>query len=117
MKILLIAFLLASSPDVIEPGYRMGGYNENPSPMPGTLKALGARWEMDYRTLRPALLKAGWGGIPREYSHPTVFGFPEVNCGLGWQAVCWSMFHKNGRGVFLQLHPTDDGRLILIGAE
>lgn len=47
--------------DVIEPGYRMGSYKENPSPMSGTLKALGARWETDYRTLRPALLKAGVG--------------------------------------------------------
>ncbi|ARZ73240.1 hypothetical protein CCR98_03250 [Stenotrophomonas sp. WZN-1] len=32
----------------------------------------------------------------------------------GWQAVCWSMSHKNGRDVLLQLHPTDDGRLVLI---
>lgn len=117
MKILLISFLLATSPVAIEPGYRMGSYKDNPSPMPGTLKALGARWEMDYRTLRPALLKAGWVGTPREYSHRTILGFPEVNCGQGWQAVCWSMFRKDGRDVSLLLHPTDDGRLILIHAD
>jgi len=116
MKIILISFLLASSPVTIEPGYIMGSYKDNPSPMPGTLRTIGARWEMDYRVLRPALLKAGWRGTPREYSHRTVLGFPEVNCGQGWQAVCWSTFHKNGRELHLELHPTDDS-LILIGAK
>jgi len=120
MKSILIALLLTSAPPstepgYIEPGYMMGSLKANPPPMPGALKAMGAQWEMDYKTLRRALLKAGWVATPREYSHPTVYGFPEVNCGQGWQAACSSGFRKGKQEVFLWLHPTGTN-LILIGA-
>lgn len=121
MKSLLIALVPTSTPPStdpghIEPGYILGSLKKNPPPMPGAIKAMGAQWEMDYRTLRSALLKTGWNALPREYSHSTVLGFPEVNCGQGWQAVCSSGFRKGERELFLWLHPTGS-KLILIGAE
>ncbi len=114
MKSIFIALLLTSTPPSaepghIEPGYIMGSLKANPSPMPAALKAMDAKWEMDYKTLRRFLPKAGWVATPREYSHPTVYGFPEVNCGQGWQAVCSSGFHKASRksfSGFIQQTPT-----------
>lgn len=62
-----------------------------------------------YPEVRRALLSSGWQPVPadRTYLHDKQppYGYEELVCGTGWQAVCAANFARSGAIVCLHLKP------------
>jgi len=73
----------------------------------GLLKKLGLEKGQSYSTARATLVKRGW---QIDYAHAennqtSPYGFKEVVCGNGWQAVCSARFMRASQEIMLTLQP------------
>jgi hypothetical protein len=74
------------------------------------LKTMGLRAGQTYDSAKLQLTEHGWKvdatyASTHEAAEAPPFGFKEVICGNGWQAVCSARFLRDGKAVVLTLHP------------
>jgi hypothetical protein len=63
------------------------------------------RQGQDYSVVKAMLLKRGWD-VDTQYGDGTnPYGFKEVVCGSGWDAVCSARFLLGSRRILLTLKP------------
>jgi hypothetical protein len=83
------------------------------------MKELGLRQGQRYASAKAALLKRGWTvdrahAKAREPGQGPPYGFNEVVCGQGWDAICSARFVRRGREMMLMMKPKTD--LLVDGA-
>lgn len=74
------------------------------------LKTLGLKEGQSYASAKTQLIHKGWKvdgayAPTREEDETPPYGFKEVICGNGWQAVCSARFLRNDQAVMLTLQP------------
>lgn len=74
------------------------------------LKTLGLREGQSYASAKTQLIQKGWKvdaayASTHEAGEAPPYGFKEVICGHGWQAVCSARFLRSDKAVMLTLHP------------
>lgn len=80
------------------------------------LKTLGLRQGQSYASAKTQLIQKGWkvnatNPSTRQADEAPPYGFKEVICGNGWQAVCSAQFFRNNNAVMLTLHP---GKILFV---
>ena len=74
------------------------------------LKTLGLHAGQSYGLAKTQLIAKGWKvdttyAQVREAGEPPPYGFDEVVCGNGWQAVCSARFLRKDQEIMLTLRP------------
>lgn len=74
------------------------------------LKTLGLNEGQSYASAKTHLIGTGWKvdstyAAAREGGETPPYGFKEVICGNGWQAVCSARFLRKGQEIMLTLRP------------
>lgn len=74
------------------------------------LKTLGLKEGQSYSSAKTQLIGKGWKvdstyAAARDAGETPPYGFKEVICGNGWQAVCSARFLRNGHEIMLTLRP------------